>query len=1541
MNNRKNNRWVRALVVGALSASLALSPVMPAASVAFAASVDATARSSAATGETADEAATGKPSVGDAAQGSAADAAAQDGSSRDDGSRTGGSSDSGASATPRDVAPAADETLPVSRAAASQPAAAGPNPSASSPSEALTVAAPPRSSVTSGCFLASAPDTQYDALADAIDVAQDGDIVYVVSDNLDAGRRAVRSDKDLTITSAAGTCAVKVRFDFAYTQGAKELKLENIAFETKYDAVLWHTRTAPLFTIDGGSLVMGKDASVSYANLNIMERPLADGDGLTCPVRVKKDGSFTMLEGALLQADSTYAVGGNGSRPVRGAAVYVEHYGIMSMRGGTIAGFAKYSGNLQGGAIYNAGDIYFESGVIKDCRATRGGAVYNDSGTRFRLDDGSFEDCTADEAGGAICNESGAASVLRNGAIKRCTSAKGGAVYEGYHVDDSLHNMEITDCGADEGGAVYSLMEPGITVSSCSIKGCKATSRGGAIVSSGGIKIEDTSIVNCSAESGEGGAVWAGPIGVSADWLVDIRHVTISGCSAERGGALYLVGQNAEVDDITITDNAAVTAGSAIAMEGSCDLTFSRGTTTITGNKVSKTSASSAAAAMDCAVAPLDDDGPCTLSIEGTVKICDNVGAGGMDANLSARIAITVFNDLDASAHINIHDGGSEAYKPAKKVATIDTGEPATMAEARAFHADGGNAITTLNGQDVVWAGMCRINWEVGAPQQTEGGWKYYGSLQAALGDIEANRQEKTIEMLVDRYEIRESKTFYTYTIPQDKYVRITTSSASEFANAICTFTFPHTALTSGGGNTDSDAYCIFNVEHGGQLTLDGTNGTDGAAANGLVFDGGAAGDAVEMRKSGAVKQAAIKNEGRCIVNDVTFRGFNSRCDSNNNRIYGLITSYAGTTGNKETDGYYLELGGTTLIEHVKMFGGAVHEIAGGVGVFGGGFKIGPDVVISDCYGPTGGLAVAEGAAGTFAGTIKGCSTLGDNDSTSLSNQGAGGIFMSNDKPGTTGDTTLTIEGGRVLDCVGNTDTKGVSASAGGIYDYGGALKIHGITITGCSTNSRFRNAGGAMSFNTGKSAHASISMDGLCIVKDNSSPHASGPRNLNLSSDTSVAFKTLYIDVTGDLDPNSEVHVWAQYSDGVLGSYEDRNGAGTPFAYAGDGDASKLANLNAFVNDLHGELRGVASYETWKSKLKQASPYPAAIIWNSYASVKATKRVMAGDGSDVTRRFTFKATSSAQGFRGKVFSKNGTEIDSLVTAYPAGSETDDSTFTLADGDYVLFDNIPNEFGSSSLSQITIAEVDGQAGQSSDPTTPYACVVTERNDLGEIATSGAPAWTRPAGAGQSYEVMFENTLRSSSLAIGKTVTGDFADSAKVFTFRLTLHLPEGLVSAAQGYQATLYDADGSATATRYSFTPGTAGLFTLSHGQRIVLSNLPVGTTYDLTEDGATGYAASAAVKTLDKDGSVAAGAAAEGAAGAGLTLAAADVDAARVAYAPSGEPNSVQVINRMPDVAYTDVEDGTPTWIAWLAVAGVLVAGAAAVALTVARKRA
>lgn len=1430
MKCRKKNRVARALLAGIVAASLALSPVMPAASVAFAAGQDKQVVAPGSAAAVAEE----------PADGAASDAAVEESAQN---APEGASQDASADVSEQ----TADADVAATDAGDAQAAGAERAAQQEAPAARSSVPAPPSSSVTSGCFLYSAPNKRYTTLADAIAAAQEGDTIYVVSDNLNAGTRSVQVDKSITITSASAARTVQCRYNFAYTQGAGTLTLENITFATLNDSIVWNKRRAPLFTLSGGNLMLGEAATITYSALHKMLQPMSD-NGLTGPVRVGANSTFTMVDGASLIANSSTNIDANKSNPVCGAAVYVEDGGTMDMQGGSITGYAPFTRNLQGAAIYNKGTLTMRgSSSISDGKATAGGAVYN-AGTM------TLEDAAS-----------------------------------------------ITNCKADEGGAIYN-------------------AEGGSLTLAKG-----ASIAQCIATSGAGGGIWS-------RGQVELVQSAISGCSAERGGAIYLsAGAPLSMTDASITNNTAETAGSAICAENGNALTFA-GTTKITDNTVSKTSEAARDAATDCAVAVMERNRPSTLSLEGQVVVRSNTGKGGVDANLSAGFSIIVAKKLNAASYIGIHDGGSDAYKIGGQVASIAPDAEATMEQAQLFRADGGNSTTGLDGNRVLWAGMCRIQWDAGSSQLISGGWKYYASLQAALDDIQANKQEKTIEMLVDHYEIRESKTFYTYKVPQGKYVRITTSSASEFANKTCTFSFPHLNLYGASGNTSKDAYCIFNVAYGAQLTLDGRNGTDGANHNGLIFDGGVSTTASEMKLSDAKQRAVIKNKGRCIVDDVTFRGFNSRCDSNSNRVYGLITSYAETSGNTDTSERYLELAGTTLIEHVKMYGGAVHEIAGGVGIFGGGFKIGSDVMIRDCYGPTGGLSVGEGAVGTFAGTIQGCSTLGDSDDTALSNQGGGGIFMSNDKPKVTGDTTLTIEGGRILDCVGNTDTFNVTAAAGGLYNYGGALKIHGITITGCSTNSDNKNAGGAMAFNTEKASNASISMDGLCTIKDNTT-RGGVSCNLNLSSDTSAAYKTLYINVTGDMDPNSEVHVWAQYG-GVATSSEARNSADKPFAYADGGDASKLTNLNTFVNDLHDDLHGVASYRTWTSNLNQSSPYPAAIIWNTHTTVKATKRVAVDDGAQVNRRFSFKATSSAQGFKGKVFSQDGTVLDELVTAYPDGHETADSTFTLGDGDYVLFDNIPVESGNFDLSQITITETDAQAGLSADPTVLYACDITEASGLGDVSTTGAPSWSRPAGVTQACDVVFTNTMRNASLKIGKTVTGDFADPTKAFTFHLTLHVPEGLTAPAQGYGATLYAADGSATTTRHAFTPDADGSFTLSDGQYLLFDGLPVGTTYDLSEDAADGYAASATVATLAQDGSDAITAIPAGVAGTGLRFKAADVDVARIAFAESGAPNTVQVTNAMPNAIPTGIGEGGTSWGIWIAASAVLAVGAAGVVL-------
>lgn len=169
----KTGRLARALTAAVLAASLALSPL-----------------SSAAT----------------AAQGATTPAAADgvstaDGASTADG-RAQAPEDSDRGMTASDAAAADDGAVPYAAAAA----------------ERAGVPAPPSTTVTSGCFLRSDPNRRYSTLVNAINAAQDGDVIYVASDNIEAGGRAVSCDKDLTITSVYGKSSVSVPYNFAYAQ---------------------------------------------------------------------------------------------------------------------------------------------------------------------------------------------------------------------------------------------------------------------------------------------------------------------------------------------------------------------------------------------------------------------------------------------------------------------------------------------------------------------------------------------------------------------------------------------------------------------------------------------------------------------------------------------------------------------------------------------------------------------------------------------------------------------------------------------------------------------------------------------------------------------------------------------------------------------------------------------------------------------------------------------------------------------------------------------------------------------------------------------------------------------------------------------------------------------------------------------------------------------------------------------------------------------------------------------------------------------------
>lgn len=88
-------------------------------------------------------------------------------------------------------------------------------------------------------------------------------------------------------------------------------------------------------------------------------------------------------------------------------------------------------------------------------------------------------------------------------------------------------------------------------------------------------------------------------------------------------------------------------------------------------------------------------------------------------------------------------------------------------------------------------------------------------------------------------------------------------------------------------------------------------------------------------------------------------------------------------------------------------------------------------------------------------------------------------------------------------------------------------------------------------------------------------------------------------------------------------------------------------------------------------------------------------------------------------------------------------------------------------------------------------------------------------------------------VKDASITVSKTVAGTMGDKTKDFTFKLKMtgNAPAEIPYAKGKETGTLAVADGVAE-------------FALSHGENIVLSEIPVGTTYEITEvDGASnGY---------------------------------------------------------------------------------------------------
>ena len=141
---------------------------------------------------------------------------------------------------------------------------------------------------------------------------------------------------------------------------------------------------------------------------------------------------------------------------------------------------------------------------------------------------------------GGIAKYGGATTfTMLRGSISGCTGRQiGGVLFSGGF--NSLTDVLINDCHAF--GTEYEDEKFGTTV---------FIGAGGILIGSGTLTMNDGAIRNCHAPHGNGGGVKSGDDGVQ----MELSRVTVQGCTAERGGGMYLEeNTDARLTDVRIED---------------------------------------------------------------------------------------------------------------------------------------------------------------------------------------------------------------------------------------------------------------------------------------------------------------------------------------------------------------------------------------------------------------------------------------------------------------------------------------------------------------------------------------------------------------------------------------------------------------------------------------------------------------------------------------------------------------------------------------------------------------------------------------------------------------------------------------------------------------------------------------------------------------------------------------------------------------------------------------------------------------------------
>ena len=231
--------------------------------------------------------------------------------------------------------------------------------------------------------------------------------------------------------------------------------------------------------------------------------------------------------------DSIFRVAGGKTLTLRDSRPEAEHGDENFPAGGLITGGKGYRYDGGGGGYH----IYYYYG----------GGVYVEAGASFELAGGTIYACGVQSGahqafGGGIYAEGGSVT-MTGGAIRNCViSANNGA----------------------NGGGVYIYSGASFTMEGGVISGCSAMGGGGILTSRGTVRITGGRIENCKA-SERGGGLY---IDSHTNGPVSVLDAVISGCEAENGGGVALIGfaelelgENARITGCTATETGDTEAG--------------------------------------------------------------------------------------------------------------------------------------------------------------------------------------------------------------------------------------------------------------------------------------------------------------------------------------------------------------------------------------------------------------------------------------------------------------------------------------------------------------------------------------------------------------------------------------------------------------------------------------------------------------------------------------------------------------------------------------------------------------------------------------------------------------------------------------------------------------------------------------------------------------------------------------------------------------------------------------------------------------------